>query len=216
MARRKELKKAEYRALSNCFSREDQMAGRWHHFFENDHPITFELGCGKAEFSLQLARKYPQRNFVGVDLKMDRMWYAAKAALEEGLSNLAFIHLNLIEIDQFVAENEAAEIWITFPDPFPKKRQAKHRMINPPFLKKYQRILQTGHYLNFKTDNRELFHYGLEVFVRQDNIRFHQLTFDLHEDERFDEDVKFLTTYERDFMAMGKPTHFVQLEFLST
>ncbi|MEL6625492.1 MAG: tRNA (guanosine(46)-N7)-methyltransferase TrmB [Bacteroidota bacterium] len=214
MARRKELKKAAYKEFPNCFSRDNQMAGQWHTYFKNDHPLTFELGCGKAEFSLELARRYPKHNFVGVDLKMDRMWYAAKEALETGLTNIAFICLNLNQIDEYVGENEADSLWITFPDPFPKKRQAKHRMINPPFLKRYARILKDGQMLNFKTDNRDLFHYSLEVFVREGNIRFHQLTFDLHEDERFDKDVKILTTYERDFLAMGKPTHYVQLSFL--
>jgi tRNA (guanine-N7-)-methyltransferase len=213
MARKKEKKKAEYRALSNCHHRDDHLAGRWAKVFPQARPITFELGCGKAAFSYEMARRYPERNFVGVDLKMDRMWHAAQQAQVEERDNLAFLFSHLLQLDQSIAPGEADELWITFPDPFPKKRQAKHRMINPPFLKLYQRALRPGGKVHYKTDNRELFLYSLEVFVRQGNVRLHQLSFDLHEDDAIAEDVKIMTHYEQAFVAMGKPINYVAFSF---
>lgn len=212
MARRKTKKQAAFKRFSNCFERKDQeqLRGNWREVFGNDHPLTLELGCGKAEFLLQMARKYPQRNFVGVDLKADRLWRPALTAQEQGLANAAFLQANLLQLSQFFAPREAAEIWITFPDPFPKNRQAKHRMINPPFLRQYEQIMHPHGYFYLKTDNRPLFHYALEVLVDQPHLRLCQLSFNLHEDERIFEDARFKTTYERKFLDMGEVIHFVK------
>lgn len=213
MARRKELKKAQFRAFPNCFSQADHTIGRWREIFGNDHPITFELGCGKAAFSYEMAQRHPDRNFVGVDLKMDRMWQPAKDALDAGIENIAFLFCHLMQLDEKVAANEADELWITFPDPYPKNRQAKHRMTNAPFLKLYQHVLRPGGRIHFKTDNLPLFHYSLEVFVRQGNLRMEELTFDLHADDRIDEEVKIMTHYERIFVEEGKMINYTRLAF---
>lgn len=180
----------------------------------SEAPLILELGCGKAEFSFALAKKYPEKKFVGIDLKTDRMWYPAKQALEEGMDNLAFLWIHLLEIGEHFGQGEVDEIWITFPDPFPKARQVKHRMINPPFLEKYQGILKKGGKVKFKTDNRGLFLYALEVFVAQKNIRLDELSFDLHGAEALPEDYKVKTTYEKEFLAMGLPINFVAFSFL--
>lgn len=216
MARRKEMKKAAYRELPNCFAQPDHLAGKWDTVFGNDHPITFELGCGKAAFSYEMARRHPERNFVGVDLKMDRMWKPATQALDEGLTNLAFLFSHLMQLPDKIAPSEADELWITFPDPYPKNKQAKHRMLNPPFLRQYQRVLRPEGHIHYKTDNLELFHFSLEVFVREGTLRFHELTFDLHADERIHPDVKIQTDYERQFIEMGKPINYVCLSFAAS
>jgi len=214
MARRKTLRKNEYQTFPNCFAKDDGQQGKWHEFFQNDHPITFEMGCGKAAWSYGMAKRYPERNFVGVDLKLDRMWYPAGRAIREGQNNIAFLWANLLQIDEQVAENEADELWITFPDPYPKNRQVKHRMTNPAFLKGYQHILKPGGLLHFKTDNLELFQYSLEVFVRQENIKLHQLSFNVYEDDSLPEEVKITTDYERKFMEMGKSINYVSMSFV--
>ena len=213
MARKKELRKAEFKTFPNCFDQQSQTRGQWSNYFQNNHPITFELGCGKAAFIYEMAKRYPERNFVGIDLKPARLWKPAGDAMEENISNLAFLCIHLLEIDKFVAENEADEIWITFPDPFPKKRQAKHRMINPPFLNMYKKLLKPEGSLFFKTDNLDLFQYSLEVFVREKNIRFHELSFDLHADPTINQDAKITTDYEKMFIEMGKKINYTQISF---
>jgi tRNA (guanine-N7-)-methyltransferase len=213
MARRKTLKKAQFQLFENCFHKDAQNKGRWHEVFGNEHPITLELGCGRAELSYGLAQKYPERNFLGIDLKADRLWRPGRDALREGLNNMAFLCIDLREMGQHLAPQEADEIWITFPDPFPKKRQAKHRMVNPDFLTLYQQVLKPGGKLHYKTDNLALFQYSLEVFVRQQNIHLHSLSFDLHADDNLPEDFKIKTTYEKQFMEMGIPINYVCFSF---
>ena len=213
MARKKLIKKAEFETFPNGFTRTAEQTGKWKEVFGNDHPLTLELGCGKAEFSFEMAKKYPDRNFLGVDLKADRLWKPARDAMDAHISNIAFLCVNLLELDEHLAENEADEIWITFPDPFPKNRQAKHRMLNPTFLQKYQQVLKPDGLLHYKTDNLELFHYSLEVFVQFQSLHFHQLSFDLHADERISADTKILTTYERKFLEMGKRINYVSMQF---
>lgn len=209
MARRKKQKQAEFKTFENCFDRQAALKGRWHEHFGNNNPIYLELGCGKAAFSLEMARRYPGRNFVGIDLKADRLWYAAKLALEQGLNNLALLQINLLTVGEHFADNEVDEIWITFPDPFPKKRQAKHRMINPQFLRLYELILRPGGRFHLKTDNLELFHYTLEILVRQPHLQLCSLSFDLHEDELIAEEAKIKTAYEEQFLAMGKKINYL-------
>jgi tRNA (guanine-N7-)-methyltransferase len=213
MARRKEMKKAAYRELPNCFAQPDELAGKWHTVFGNQHPITLELGCGKAAFSYEMARRHPDRNFIGIDLKMDRMWKPATRAVDEGIKNLAFLFSHLMQLPNKVGLGEADEIWITFPDPYPKKKQAKRRMLNPEFLRQYQQVLRPGGRIHYKTDNLELFHYSLEVFVREGDIRLHELTFDLHQESHIPDDVKIMTDYERKFVEMGKTINYVCMSF---
>lgn len=209
MARKKRFKQAEYKSFPNCFDRSSEQKGKWSAFFGNENPICLELGCGKAEFSLKLAQKYSDVNYIGVDLKPDRMWYAAKQAVELNMSNIAFLHIHLLELGEYFGENEVAEIWITFPDPFPKNRQAKHRMINPQFLRIYEQICQPSSTFHFKTDNLPLFQWGLETLVSEPNVYLNQLSFDLHEDERIAADAKIKTDYERKFMEMGMKINYV-------
>lgn len=213
MARKKQLKKEQYREFPNCFHYETPMAGKWSAHFQNDLPITFELGCGHGTFVYGLAQRYPDRNFVGIDLKPSRMWRSGKKATEEGLSNVAFLCQHLRQIEDSVAEKEADELWITFPDPFPKKRQAKHRMINLPFLESYRKILKSGGRLRFKTDNLELFQYGLEIFVRTPWLELEELTFSLHEAAQAPADALLQTEYEKQFLEMGKKINYCCLRF---
>ena len=158
---------------------------------------------------MEMAHRFPERNFLGVDLKADRLWKPAGIALNQQVDNVAFLCSHILQLEDWIEEGEAQEIWITFPDPFPKKRQAKHRMLNPPFLKLYQKILSPEGKLHFKTDNLDLFHFGLEQMVRFGSISFHHLSFDLHEEEDFPYEPKIKTTYEKKFLEMGKKINYV-------
>lgn len=213
MSRRKLFKKSQYHELPRTYDRHHRWPGTWREELAHDGPIVLELGCGKAEFSLEMARRHPDTFFMGVDLKTDRMWVAAKQAQVEDISNLGFIWIHLLEIDEFFGEQEVDELWITFPDPFPKKRQVKHRMTNAHFLDRYRRILKPGGTLHYKTDNLALFQYSLEVFVAYPQARLTGLSFDLHGDNALPDDYKILTTYERKFLDLGETINYCSLQF---
>jgi tRNA (guanine-N7-)-methyltransferase len=215
VARRKQRKKAQYQEFPNCLHYDTPMVGKWASHFGNAQPITFELGCGHGTFVYELALRHPGRNFVGIDLKTSRMWRSGKKALEENVSNVAFLCQHLIRIEDSVAPQEADELWITFPDPYEKKRQAKHRMINRPFLEAYRKVLKPDGKLHFKTDNLDLFHYALEVFVRTSFVQLEELSFDLHGTEHILDDAKIQTEYEKQFLAMGKSINYTRISFLT-
>jgi len=137
------------------------LQGKWHSFFNNKNPIVLELGCGKGEYSVALAKKYPDKNFIGIDIKGARFWRGAKTALEENLKNVAFLRAQIELIDFCFSKNEISEIWITFPDPQIKYKRTKHRLINQEFLKKYQFILSDKGYIHLKTDSEFLHGYLL-------------------------------------------------------
>lgn len=200
--------------MSNCFDKAStHLKGRWNEHFGNDNPIILELGCGRADLSYALAQKYPDRNYIGIDVKPVRMWHSATKAAAEGVTNLAFLHAHLLWLPDYFAPGEVESIWITFPDPFPKNAHVKHRMINPNFLERYRNLLRPGGVVEFKTDNLPLFQYALEVFVQEQNIDFQALSFNLHEDTRIGEDAKHLTQYERLFMGEGVPIKYVRFTF---
>ena len=136
------------------------MKGRWHEdFFRNDHPIVLELGCGRGEYTVGLARLYPDKNFIGVDIKGARMWTGATEALREGLSNVAFLRTNIEIIDRFFAEGEVAEIWLTFSDPQMKK--VTKRLTSTFFMTRYRRFLQDRGRIHLKTDSNFLFTFSI-------------------------------------------------------
>jgi tRNA (guanine-N7-)-methyltransferase len=138
--------------------------GHWHErIFKNNNPIVLELGCGKGEYTVGLARKFPNKNFIGSDLKGNRIWVGAKTAIEEKLTNVAFLRTRIENIQYAFAENEVSEIWITFPDPQPQKTRTRKRLTNERFLIKYQQILQKDGIVQLKTDNEPFFDYTLET-----------------------------------------------------
>ena len=136
--------------------------GSWREkVFKNDNPLVLELGCGKGEYSVGLAKRYPDRNFIGIDIKGARFWRGAKTALEESISNVAFLRIQIELIEYAFAEGEVDEIWITFPDPQIKYKRTKHRMTNAEFLDRYKKVLKPGGILHLKTDSEFLHGYTL-------------------------------------------------------
>ena len=135
--------------------------GKWSEFFGNSNPIILELGCGKGEYTIALAKKNPNINYIGIDLKGARFWRGAKTALEENMPNVAFIRTQIELVDYIFSENEVSEIWITFPDPQIKYTRTKHRMTNSEFLKKYHKVLKEDGVVNLKTDSEFMHGYTL-------------------------------------------------------
>lgn len=137
------------------------LKGQWQAYFKNNNPIVLELGCGKGEYSVALSKKYPEKNFIGVDIKGARFWRGAKTALENNFQNVAFLRTQIELIDHCFDKNEVSEIWITFPDPQIKYKRTKHRLITKPFLEQYQSILNDNGLVHLKTDSEFLHGYLL-------------------------------------------------------
>ena len=190
MAKRKLKKFAEVSAFNNCFflSFENSKAeglplkGKWHkEYFKNNNPIVLELGCGKGEYTVGLAKRFPQKNFIGVDIKGNRIWTGAKTAIESNMNNVAFIRTRIDFIESCFSDHEVDEIWITFPDPQPQKTRVRNRLTNMMFINRYKKILKPGGFINLKTDNEPFYEYTKEV-VAENNLKLIDATNDLYAD----------------------------------
>ena len=175
----KKLKRfAEIASFNHVLEYPENMAGKWHQHFGNNNPIVLELACGKGEYSIGLATMYPNKNFIGVDVKGNRIWVGAKKALSEGLKNVAFLRSQIGMIEKYFASGEVSEIWLPFPDPQLRRSKAKKRLTHPQFLRKYQQFLQQDGYIHLKTDSPVLYGftktvielYGLQLFEESDDI----------------------------------------------
>lgn len=184
--------------------------GKWASFFKNDHPITLELGCGKGEYTIDLARKYPERNFIGIDIKGARFWRGAKTALEEGLKNVAFLRTQIELVEDAFAPQEIDEIWITFPDPQIKYKRTKHRMTNPDFLASYKNILVKGGCVNLKTDSEFMHGYTLGLLQGrgEEIIYAHH---DVYKNTEAPEEVVGTQTfYEKQYLEKNKAITYIK------
>jgi len=189
------------------------LKGKWGStIFKNDRPITIELACGKGDYTIALAAKYPERNFIGVDIKGPRIHTGAKAAIEGGLTNVAFARFKIENILNFFAPGEVAEIWITFPDPFPRDRSEKHRLTFHTFLEKYKTVLKPDGVVNFKTDDLPLFQFsrdsvnafGAELLYYKENIYSAPLEMD---------ELAIKTYYEKKHIADGRTINYLRFQF---
>jgi tRNA (guanine-N7-)-methyltransferase len=199
--KRKKWKFGHFNQWPNCFQADDVSPAKWHNFFGNTSSLTVEVGAGTADLTIGLAQRHPAEHFVAVDIKSDRLYTGAKFALQHQLKQIAFLRAPVTRIAEIFAPNSVKELWVTFPDPFPRKRQAKHRLTHPNFLGHYHKLLGNKGVLHFKTDNRDLFLWSLEQLVQQ-GWHITELSFDLHESSLQDE-YKITTAYERRFIAEG-------------
>ncbi len=163
MGQKKLIRFEAIKGFSNVLEYPVGMPSKWAELFKNNHPITLELACGKGEYAVGLGRMYPDRNFIGIDIKGNRIWRGAKTALEEGLGNIAFIRSHIDKITDYFSDGEVSEIWITFPDPQLRASRSKKRLTHPHFLRLYQKILQPGGIVHLKTDSPRLYHFTLTV-----------------------------------------------------
>nr|WP_298997647.1 tRNA (guanosine(46)-N7)-methyltransferase TrmB [uncultured Allomuricauda sp.] len=187
--------------------------GKWRDFFKNDNPIVLELGCGKGEYSVGLAKRNPNKNYLGIDIKGARFWRGAKSALEMDLSNVAFLRTQIELVDSLFAENEVDEIWITFPDPQIKYKRTKHRLTNSIFFKKYEQILKPGGCVHLKTDSEFLHGYTLGLL----HGLGHEVSYanhDVYKNEGSPSEVMEIQTfYENQYLEKGKPITYLQFRF---
>ena len=221
MGKNKIARFEENKRLSNVIqpTREEalgnfELKGKWREkVFKNDNPIVLELGCGKGEYSVGMAKAFPDKNFIGVDIKGARFWFGAKEAVENNLKNAAFLRTQIELVDYFFAENEVDEIWITFPDPQIKYRRTKHRLTHPDFLARYQRILKPGGIIHLKTDSEFLHGYTLGYLqgAGHEIITAHH---DIYGAPEYEPGTPLLrdvrTYYEELFSAKGKTITYIK------
>ncbi len=202
-----EIKKFDFviqPVVEDVFNKDHLLKGKWaEKFFKNNYPIVLELGCGKGEYTINLAKKYNNKNFIGIDIKGARIWKGAREVEEMGLKNVCFIRTRIELINSFFSEDEISEIWITFPDPQSKRKREKKRLTNPWFLNSYKDFLIPEGIIHLKTDNFSLFEYTLDI-VRQNNLELLYSTPDLYNTEVTDENLFFKTFYEQQFIEEGK------------
>lgn len=188
------------------------MKGNWKsNFFNNSNPIVVELGCGKGEYTVGLAKRYPDKNFIGIDVKGARMWRGCKTSLEEDLKNVAFIRSKIQLIELLFTSNEIHEIWITFPDPQPRHARMNQRLTSPRFLSKYAAILTKDAVINLKTDNEPFFDYTLEV-IKEENHNLIEVVKNLYDADGFDEVKAIRTYYEKKFNDLGFSIHYLKFK----
>ena len=188
MAKRKLEHFAEIETFKNVFHHvqrgekieEHQIKGKWNsNYFQNLNPLVLELGCGKGEYTIGLAANYTHKNFVGVDLKGNRIWRGAKTAIERNMSNVGFLRTRIENIETAFGANEVDEIWITFPDPQPQVSRIKKRLTSPQFLNRYKKFLKPNGIIHLKTDSAPLYEYTLEV-IKENNLTLLESTADLY------------------------------------
>lgn len=188
-------------ATSELLGRDHPMKGNWHReFFHNDNPIVLELGCGKGEYTVSLAERFPDRNFIGIDIKGARLWKGAGTATERNMTNVGFIRTRIEFIESLFASGEVSEIWITFADPQEKK--ARKRLTSPLFLTRYKHFLAEDGKIHLKTDSRLLHFYTLEL-ARQNSLTVLAEDDDIYGHGTADETLSIKTFYEQSFLARG-------------
>lgn len=191
-----------------------RIKGNWNEmYFQNDKPITIELACGRGEYSVGLASRFPERNFVGIDMKGDRLWKGSTLAIERSLSNVGFLRTQILDIESFFKPGEVDEIWLTFPDPRPRKRDVKRRLTSPRFIDIFKKVLKPGSYFRLKTDNTPLFDYTLEQLGMRNDIEDFKHTHDLYNSELREECFDIKTKYEEMFSARGEKIKYLRFRF---
>lgn len=209
-------KQQRFRQLTtfdNVINAPQEYRGKWSNTcFGNGNPITLELGCGKGEYTLELAQLYPQRNFIGIDLKGARLWVAARKALALQLLNVKFIRMHIELINDIFAAGEIHEIWLPFPDPFPKK--PNKRLISPRYLDYYRHILYDNAVIHFKTDDDQLFHNSLKI-LKDEKCTIHKVNADIYNEPDISDVVKIKTTFEMKHLASEKKIKYICFSLLN-
>ncbi|MEX8547633.1 MAG: tRNA (guanosine(46)-N7)-methyltransferase TrmB [Mucilaginibacter sp.] len=206
---------AEISTFENVLQLEEGHArkGQWHpQQFENQHPLVLELACGKGEYTVEMARLFPEKNFIGIDYKGNRIWRGAKTALEEAVTNVAFLRIQIENIEAYFEPKEVSEIWITFPDPQPQVSREKKRLTSSRFLVNYRNILQPGGLVHLKTDDDNLYAYTLAK-IEEHQLKLHIATNDLYHSVFADEILSIKTYYEKKYLKNNKNINYLKFSF---
>ncbi len=228
MGRRNKLEKfAELLTFPNVYQNYDPRApclkyvngdeverkGTWSEsHFHNQSDLILELACGGGEYSLSLAEQYPNQNFVGVDIKGNRIWKGARKAIASKIPNVAFLRTRIEQIDLFFAPEEISEIWITFPDPFLRKSKANRRLTSVAFLEMYRRILQKGGTIHLKTDSPELYEFSLETLAQQTSYQINICSEDIYAQPLPIPELEIKTFYEKMHLEDGRKIKYIQFQ----
>ncbi|HTE33220.1 MAG TPA: tRNA (guanosine(46)-N7)-methyltransferase TrmB [Chryseolinea sp.] len=192
----------------------ESIKGNWRSlYFKNDNPITLELACGRGEYSVNLAAAFPEKSFIGVDIKGERIWKGSTLATEQQLKNVGFLRTSILLIENFFEVGEVDEIWITFPDPRPRKRDIKRRLTSERYLELYKKIAKPGSYIRLKTDNTGLYEFTLETLLARQDVHDLRYTKDLYEDALRPECFDIKTKYEEQFTALGEQIKYLRFHF---
>ncbi len=191
-----------------------KIKGHWNdYYFKRERPITLELACGRGEYTVGMAKLFPERNFIGVDKKGDRIWKGSTWAVEDKLNHVAFLRTEILFIESFIADGEADEIWLTFPDPRPRQRDVKRRLSSSRYIDMYKKLLRPGGYFRFKTDNTDLFNFTLEELALRNDLMDFQFTHDLYHSNLRSECYDIKTRYEEMFAAKGEQIKYLRFRF---
>lgn len=217
MSRRRKLEKfldnqASWNVIEPGKNLYHEIKGNWKMLFNNERNVVLELACGQGEYTIGLAEKFPNQNFIGTDIKGDRIWKGSQYALAKQLKNVAFLRVNIYFLPDFFSENEVDEIWLIFPDPWLKDRDEKHRLSNATYLRKYQQILKKDGWFKFKTDNTFLFEYTLQTLT-EFLVRDHIFTFDLYDSPLIEDHFGIQTRYEKIWIEKGHKIKYMKFRF---
>lgn len=217
------MRKKQQRFAENKISRNviepgkslfDNIKGKWNDFFDNDNEIVVELACGRGEYSTGLGAIYKNRNFVGVDLKGNRIWIGSKKAKLEDLENVAFLRTQIDHLEKFFEPGEINEIWIVFPDPRPKSSDERRRLTSPKYLEIYQKLIKPGGFVHLKTDNTALFDYTLEVLKDRTDVKGLEYTQKLYRSKYADDHHDIKTKFENQFSEQGHEIKYLKFKFI--
>jgi len=208
MGHKKLIRFAELRAFQNVLQYPEGTAGKWNDFFKNKNPIVLELACGKGEYAVGLGTLYPEKNFIGVDIKGNRIWVGAKKALSMNLKNVAFLRVQIDHINEYFTRDEVQEIWITFPDPQLRMSKAKKRLTHPRFLRLYRQFLLPGGRIHLKTDSPDLYQFTKKV-VELFGCNLHSDFSDVYRQENITGELQIKTHYESMDIAGSNRIHYL-------
>ncbi len=208
MGQKKLLRFTAIKSFSNVLEYPENTQGKWSLYFQNKNPVILELACGKGEYTVGLAELYSEKNFIGVDIKGNRLWAGAKFALIKKIMNVAFLRTQIDKINQYFNKNEVEEIWITFPDPHLRKSKARKRLTHPKFLRLYKQFLTPNGLIHVKTDSPDLYHFTkIVIFLYDLKIVFD--TNDLYKNENINAELKIKTHYESLDIAKSNTVFYI-------
>jgi tRNA (guanine-N7-)-methyltransferase len=208
MAQKKLIRFEEINSFTNVLQYPENMQGKWELFFKNKNPIVLELACGKGEYTVALAQLYPDKNYIGVDIKGNRLWVGAKKCITEKIKNAAFLRTQIEKIDTYFKSNEIDEIWITFPDPQLRGSKAKKRLTHPRFLRMYKKILGLNGRIHLKTDSPDLY-YFTKLVIKHYALKIISDIKDLYKTEVIQPELNIQTHYENLDIAKSKTVFYL-------